>query len=174
MTINKVVKMGTPSLFQKSQPVSKFNTPALHKLIQDLTETMHHYGGVGIAAPQIGCNLRIIIFGFEQSLRYPDQEPIPETVLINPRMTKLTTDTEGGWEGCLSVPGLRAWISRSTSIRYSGHTPEGHKIEQIAHGFHARIIQHEIDHINGVLFPQRIKDYSQFGFEDALKEAGKY
>ncbi|MDR3429548.1 peptide deformylase [Silvimonas sp.] len=168
MTVRTVLKMGTPSLQEPSLPVAAFDTPELHMLIEDLFDTMHAYNGVGIAAPQIGVNLQVVIFGFEASPRYPDAKPVPQTILINPVITPLSDEEESGWEGCLSVPGLRGEVPRYTRIRYQGFDEHGHAIDRIAEGFHARVVQHECDHLWGVLYPQRIRDMTRFGFLDVL------
>lgn len=168
MTVRNVLKMGTPSLFQPSHPVTEFNTPELHSLIEDLFDTMHAYDGVGIAAPQIGVNLQIVIFGFDKNPRYPDADPVPQTVLINPIITPLTNEQELGWEGCLSVPGLRGEVARFTKISYQGMDRSGQRIERVAEGFHARVVQHECDHLLGILYPQRMSDMKKFGFLDSL------
>lgn len=168
MTVRTVLKMGTPSLQEPSLPVAAFDTPELHMLIEDLFDTMHAYNGVGIAAPQIGVNLQVVIFGFEASPRYPDAKPVPQTILINPVITPLSDEEESGWEGCLSVPGLRGEVPRYTRIRYQGFDQHGHAIDRIAEGFHARVVQHECDHLWGVLYPQRIRDMTRFGFLDVL------
>ena len=168
MSIHKVLRMGDPRLLQVAAPVTEFGTPALSALITDMFDTMAAEGGVGLAAPQIGVGLRVVIFGFEHSARYPDVTPVPTTILINPVITALNDDTEDGWEGCLSVPGLRGVVPRHTRIRYQGFTPEGTPIERIAEGFHARVVQHECDHLDGTLYPMRIKDFRRFGFTDVL------
>ena len=168
MAVRTVIKMGTPSLLERSVPVDRFNTPELHELVADLFDTMHAYHGVGIAAPQIGINLQVVIFGFEASERYPDAAPVPRTILINPVITPLDDNQEAGWEGCLSVPGLRGEVPRYTKIRYQGFDPEGNAIDRIAEGFHARVVQHECDHLWGVLYPQRITDMTRFGYTDVL------
>ncbi|GAB7127183.1 peptide deformylase [Silvimonas sp. JCM 19000] len=168
MAVRTVIKMGTPSLLERSEPVDRFNTPELHALIGDLFDTMHAYNGVGIAAPQIGVNLQVVIFGFDASDRYPDAAPVPRTILINPVITPLDEVQEDGWEGCLSVPGLRGEVPRYTRIRYQGFDPEGNVIDRVAEGFHARVVQHECDHLWGVLYPQRITDMTKFGYVDVL------
>ena len=168
MTVRTVLKMGTPSLQERSLPVTEFDTPELKALIEDLFETMHAYNGVGIAAPQIGVNLQVVIFGFESSPRYPDAVPVPQTILINPVITPLSEEEEAGWEGCLSVPGLRGEVPRYTKIRYQGFDQHGAAIDRVAEGFHARVVQHECDHLWGVLYPQRIRDMTRFGFLEVL------
>lgn len=172
MPSKNVLKMGTPSLLEKSKPVTEFSCANVYDLIQDLTNTMKEYGGVGIAAPQIGHNLRVIMFSLDFNPRYPNEKPIPFTVLINPEMELLTDQKIEGWEGCLSVPGLRGMVSRYTNIKYKGYDAEGNMIERMVDGFHARVFQHEYDHIEGILFPQRITDMKNFGFENELRENG--
>ncbi|GGP23761.1 peptide deformylase [Silvimonas iriomotensis] len=168
MTVRTVLKMGTPSLQERSATVTAFDTPELKTLIDDLFDTMHAYNGVGIAAPQIGVNLQVVIFGFESSPRYPDAQPVPQTILINPVITPLSDEEESGWEGCLSVPGLRGEVPRHTKIRYQGFDQHGHPIDRVAEGFHARVVQHECDHLWGILYPQRIRDMTRFGFLEVL------
>lgn len=167
--IKDILKMGEPLLALSAEPIDDFDTPFLHNLIKDLYDTQLRRSGVGIAAPQIGVSKRVIIVGFDQKNdRYPDQKPIPATALINPEYQILSNETIDGWEGCLSVPGLRGLVPRYTKIQFTAFDPHGEKITGIAEGFHARIIQHECDHINGFLFPQRIEDLRNFGFEDAI------
>lgn len=160
--------MGDPLLFQSADPVTRFSTPELSALIDDMFETMRVAGGVGIAAPQIGVGLQVVIFGFAKSERYPDAEPVPMTVMINPVITPLGDDEMLGWEGCLSVPGLRGEVPRYHRIRYTGFDPDGNSIDRIVEGFHARVVQHECDHLIGRLYPSRIRDFSRFGFTDIL------
>ena len=166
--IREVLRMGDPRLLQISQPVETFDTQALHALVNDLRDTMMHLDGAGLAAPQIGVLLRVVIFGVEANPRYPDVEPVPTTVLINPSIELLTKDTEEGWEGCLSVPGMRGLVSRYTRLIYSGFDQYGKPLTREAHGFHARVVQHECDHLDGILYPMRLKDMRLFGYEDAL------
>jgi peptide deformylase len=166
--IRPILRMGDPLLLQVSKPVTQFNTPELDQLLVDMFETMHDADGAGLAAPQIGVLLRVVIFGFEQNGRYPDAPPIPPTVLINPVIEPLTTDTEEGWEGCLSVPGLRGVVPRVARLRYSGFDAKGAHFTREAEGFHARVVQHECDHLDGILYPMRITDFSRFGFTDVL------
>jgi len=173
MAIRPVVKMGNAQLATPSLPVKQFATNALRSLLVDMQDTMKEKGGIGIAAPQIGVNLRVVIFGFEKSERYPDAKPIPFTVLINPVIEVLSQEQEEGWEGCLSVPGLRGLVPRFTKIRYRGFDADGRPIDVTAEGFHARVVQHECDHLDGILFPQRVKDLRHFGFEDELGEMAK-
>ena len=169
MPVMPVVKMGNKELATPSLTVSDFATVQLRDLLTDMQDTMKKEGGVGIAAPQIGINKRMVIFGFESSARYPDEKPVPFTVLINPVIEFLSDEMLDGWEGCLSVPGLRGLVPRFRQIRYSGVDLEGNAFTRVAEGFHARIVQHECDHLDGILFPQRIKDMRFFGFEDELK-----
>lgn len=168
MTIKPVVKMGNKQLATPSMPVETFATPELFNLLQDMQETMLAKGGVGIAAPQIGVNWRVIMFGFEKSLRYPNEKPVPFTILINPEITILSEEMVDGWEGCLSVPGLRGLVPRYQNIEYSGFDAYGNEIKRHAQGFHARVVQHECDHIDGILYPERLRHLKYFGFEDEL------
>lgn len=170
MPVKSVMKMGNKQLASPSLAIEDFATANLFELIQDMQDTMKEKGGVGIAAPQIGCNKRVIIFGFERSERYPNEKPVPFTVLINPTYEALSDEITDSWEGCLSVPGLRGLVSRYKKIKYSGFDPEGNLISRIAENFHARVIQHECDHLDGILFPQRLKDIRLFGFEDEIWE----
>lgn len=166
--IRDVLRMGDPRLLRVSRPVEAFGTPELAALIADLRDTMRHMSGAGIAAPQIGVDLRVVIFGGGPSPRYPDASAVPDTVLINPVLTPVGEDEEGGWEGCLSVPGLRGWVSRWTQLRYTGFDERGELIDRLASGFHARVVQHECDHLDGILYPMRVRDFSRFGFTDVL------
>ena len=168
MTVRTLLRMGDPRLLQPAAPVGEFGTPVLAALVEDLFDTMAAHGGVGLAAPQIGVGLQVVIFGFERSERYPDAAPVPRTILVNPVITPLTEDREEGWEGCLSVPGLRGMVPRATRIHYAGFTPAGEPIERFAEGFHARVVQHECDHLDGVLYPMRVRDFRRFGFTDVL------
>jgi peptide deformylase len=168
MTVHRVLKMGDPRLFQKSEPVTEFDSPELQALIQDMFDTMAALNGAGLAAPQIGVLKRIVIFGVEANPRYPNVEPVPTTVLINPEIEFLTAATEDGWEGCLSVPGMRGLVSRCTHLRYRGVDVHGNPFAREASGFHARVVQHECDHLDGILYPMRLKDMRLFGYEDAL------
>ncbi|HRQ59374.1 MAG TPA: peptide deformylase [Azoarcus taiwanensis] len=168
MTVRTVLRMGDPRLLQPAARVEAFGTPELAALIDDMFDTMAAEGGVGLAAPQIGVGLQVVIFGFEHSQRYPDAPPVPKTVLVNPVITPLGDEVEDGWEGCLSVPGLRGVVPRYVRIRYQGFTPEGESIDRFAEGFHARVVQHECDHLNGTLYPMRVTDFSRFGFTDVL------
>ena len=168
MAVREILKMGDARLLRIAQPVTAFDTPELHALLQDLRDTMAAANGAGLAAPQIGVDLQVVIFGFERSERYPDAAPVPRTILVNPVITPLTEDREEGWEGCLSVPGLRGMVPRATRIHYTGSTPAGEPIERFAEGFHARVVQHECDHLDGVLYPMRVRDFRRFGFTDVL------
>lgn len=168
MTIREILKMGDPRLLRVARPVQAFDTPELHALIADLFDTMHAAKGAGLAAPQIGVDLALVIFGFTQNERYPDAPPVPETVLINPSIEPLSDDEEEGWEGCLSVPGLRGVVPRFARIRYRGFDPTGATIDREAEGFHARVVQHECDHLIGKLYPMRVRDFSRFGFTNVL------
>ena len=168
MAVREILRMGTPSLFEVARPVTAFRTSALDDLLADMTDTMRAAGGVGIAAPQIGVSLQVVIFGFEKSERYPDAEPVPQTILINPVITPLGEDLTLGWEGCLSVPGLRGEVPRHEHIRYTGFDANGTMIDRTVSGFHARVVQHECDHLIGRLFPSRIQNFSRFGFSDIL------
>ena len=166
--MRRVLKMGDPLLFRVAEPVQEFDSAALHALVADLFDTMAALNGAGLAAPQIGVSQRVVIFGVEANPRYPDAEPVPTTVLINPVIEMLTQQSEDGWEGCLSVPGMRGLVSRCTRLRYSGFDQYGKPLTREAHGFHARVVQHECDHLDGVLYPMRLKDMCLFGYEDAL------
>lgn len=166
--IRPLLRMGDRRLLLRSREVEVFDSAELHVLIQDMLDTMKASKGVGLAAPQIGVDLRVVIFGFESSTRYPDAEPVPHTVLINPVLTPLSDEVEEGWEGCLSVPGLRGSVPRVTRLRYTGYDPGGQPIERLAEGFHARVVQHECDHLDGILYPMRIRDMTRFGFSDVL------
>ncbi len=168
MAVRRVLKMGEPSLLQASEPVSAFDTAALHELIGDMRDTMQALNGAGLAAPQIGTGLQVVIFSVANNPRYPDAEPVPETVLINPVLTMLEEEQEEGWEGCLSLPGMRGLVPRYARLRYRGFDQYGHEIDRIAEGFHARVVQHEVDHLFGVLYPMRIRDLRYFGYTDVL------
>jgi len=168
--------MGDARLWQRAEPVGRFDTPELHQLLADMRDTMHHMNGAGLAAPQIGVGLRVVIFGVQpllldkekKSLRYPDAETVPETVLINPFITPLGAEIEEDWEGCLSVPGLRGMVPRHVQIRYQGRDEYGALIDRTVSGFHARVVQHECDHLDGILYPMRIKDLTKFGYNQEL------
>ena len=168
MTIRRVLKMGEPLLLQVAQPVPAFDTPELHALVQDMRDTMAALNGAGLAAPQIGVSLRLVIFGVEANPRYPEVAPVPMTVLVNPQIEIVDRDTEEGWDGCLSVPGMRGLVGRYRRVRYRGFDQFGVAIDRVAEGFHARVVQHECDHLDGILYPLRIRDLRQFGFEDTL------
>lgn len=166
--IREILKMGDPRLLRVAGPVEDIHDLALRTIIADMYETMHAANGVGLAAPQIGVGLRLMIFGFNENPRYPNEKPVPVTTLINPWLEVLNEETEEGWEGCLSVPGMRGLVPRATRIRYGGTLEDGSELAREANGFHARVFQHEFDHLNGVLYPQRIKDMTKFGFIKAL------
>lgn len=168
MPIRPVLRMGDPLLLQKATPVERFDTPELHALIQDMWDTMEAMDGAGIAAPQIGVSLRVAIFGVGKNPRYPDAEQVPYTVLINPVLTPIGEAMEDGWEGCLSVPGMRGLVPRYARLHYAGFDPHGNPIDRMVSGFHARVVQHEYDHLDGILYPMRIQDMSQFGFTEVL------
>ena len=168
MAIKTVLRMGDPILLQQAQAVEQFNTPELHALIQDMQDTMEHMVGAGIAAPQIGVSLQVVIFGVGSNPRYPDAEQVPYTVLINPVLTPIQDEMEDGWEGCLSVPGMRGIVPRHTRLHYTGFDQYGNPIDRLVSGFHARVVQHECDHLIGVLYPMRIKNLKDFGFTDVL------
>ena len=164
--IRPVLRMGDPRLWQKSRPVENFGD--LKGLLVDMRDTMAHLNGAGLAAPQIGVPLRVVIFGVTANPRYLDIEPVPDTVLINPVLTPLSVEMEEGWEGCLSVPGMRGWVPRYRRLMYSGWDEHGSKFERTVDGFHARVVQHEVDHLDGVLYPMRIRDLTKFGFNEEL------
>ena len=166
--IRTVLRMGDPRLLRIARPVERLDTPELHALVADLFDTMAARDGAGIAAPQIGVDLRVVIFGFESNPRYPDAGPVPPTVLVNPVIEPLGPEEVEGWEGCLSVPGMRGWVPRFARIRYRGVDARGTPIDREADGFHARVVQHECDHLDGVLYPMRVRDFSRFGFTDVL------
>ena len=160
--------MGDPVLLQKAAPVERFDTPELHALIQDMKDTMADMNGAGIAAPQIGVSQRVVIFGIEHNPRYPDADEVPFTVLINPVIEPIGNEMEEGWEGCLSVPGMRGIVPRYTHLRYTGFDQFGNPIDRTVDDFHARVVQHECDHLDGILYPMRIEDLTRFGFTDVL------
>ncbi len=160
--------MGDPRLLRVAELVDQFDTPALHALIQDLRDTMAAANGAGLAAPQIGINLQVVMFGVENNPRYPDAEAVPFTILINPTLYQLDEEMEEGWEGCLSVPGMRGIVPRFKRLRYTGFDPQGNALDRTVEDFHARVVQHECDHLYGVLYPMRMKDMRQFGFTDVL------
>jgi peptide deformylase len=160
--------MGDERLLLRAAEVERFGTPELAALLQDMRDTMAHLNGAGLAAPQIGASVRVVIFGVKSNPRYPDAEEVPDTVLINPELMPLSDEIEEGWEGCLSVPGMRGWVPRWHRLRYAGFDEQGNRFERLAEGFHARVVQHECDHLDGILYPMRIRDLSRFGFNDAL------
>ena len=168
MAIHSILKMGDPRLLRTAKPVEAFNTCELDQLVSDMFETMRHANGAGLAAPQIGVDLQLVIFGFNSNPRYPEAEPVPPTVLINPVIEALSDAQEAGWEGCLSVPGLRGKVPRWTGIRYRGFDAQGQRVDRMASGFHARVVQHECDHLIGRLYPTRMTDLTQFGFTSVL------
>jgi peptide deformylase len=168
MAVRDILRMGDPRLLRVAEPVDAFDTPELHALIADMFDTMHAANGVGLAAPQIGVNLQLVIFGFSRNERYPDAPAVPETVLLNPVLTPLTDEMEDGWEGCLSVPGLRGVVPRHTRLHYGGFDPLGVPISREVDGFHARVVQHECDHLIGMLYPMRVRDFSKFGYTEVL------
>ena len=166
--IREILRMGDPRLLDRSREVERFGTRELAELLADMRDTMQDADGAGLAAPQIGVPLRVVIFGVEANPRYPDAEAVPYTELVNPVLTPLGDEEEDGWEGCLSVPGLRGVVPRFTRLRYEGFDPQGHPIRREVDGFHARVVQHETDHLDGILYPQRIRDMRKFGFTDIL------
>ncbi|MEJ6023193.1 peptide deformylase [Ramlibacter sp. PS4R-6] len=169
MAVHPILKMGDPRLLRVAQPVTRFGTPELNTLVADMFETMKAANGAGLAAPQIGVDLQLVIFGTDApNPRYPDAPPVPRTILLNPVITPLSNEEEDGWEGCLSVPGLRGVVPRWKAIRYTGFDPEGKPIDRTADGFHARVVQHEVDHLLGKLYPMRVRDFTQFGFTEVL------
>lgn len=168
MSVCPVLRMGDPRLLRIARPVEQFDTPELHALIRDMEDTMAHLNGAGLAAPQIGVDLRVVIFGVGANPRYPDAEEVPYTVLINPVLEPLAADEEDGWEGCLSVPGMRGLVPRHLRLRYSGFDAMGNTVEREVSGFHARVVQHECDHLDGILYPMRIRDLRNFGFTEVL------
>jgi len=168
MPTREVLRMGHPVLREKARAVENVGTPELRALVADMKETMAAKNGAGLAAPQIGVGQRVVIFGVDHNPRYPDAEPVPFTVLVNPKIVMLTRDVESDWEGCLSVPGMRGVVPRYTRLRYTGTDEEGNPIDRVAEGFHARVVQHECDHLDGILYPQRMTDMSTFGFTREL------
>ena len=169
MAVRTLLKMGNPKLLQVAKPVKMFATPELDALVEDLMDTMQAEDGAGLAAPQIGVGIRVVVFGFESNIRYPEAAPVPQTVLVNPLIEPLSDEREAAWEGCLSVPGLRGVVPRYTHIRYRGFDQFGVAIEREAHDFHARVVQHECDHLDGILYPQRMTDMRLFGFTEVLE-----
>ncbi|MEP6883921.1 MAG: peptide deformylase [Gammaproteobacteria bacterium] len=168
MAIREVLKMGDPRLLAIAAPVSGFGTPELENLLTDMRDTMRNLNGAGLAAPQIGAGRRVVIFGFESNPRYPEADSVPFTVLINPVLTPLGDEQDEDWEGCLSVPGMRGLVPRYRTLRYTGRDAAGVALDRTVSGFHARVVQHEVDHLDGILYPRRIRDLTQFGFNDAL------
>ena len=168
MTIHTILKMGDPRLLRVAQPVRQFGTPELQTLVDDMFETMRSVRGAGLAAPQIGVDLALVIFGFRHNERYPEAPAVPETVLLNPSIEPIGSVEDEGWEGCLSVPGMRGVVPRFARIVYRGFDLDGTPIEREAEGFHARVVQHECDHLVGKLYPMRIRDFSRFGFTSVL------
>jgi peptide deformylase len=168
MAIREVLRMGDPRLLAVAEPVEAFGTPELENLLADMRDTMQNLNGAGLAAPQIGVGLRVVIFGMDHNPRYPDADAVPYTVLINPALIPLGDEMEEGWEGCLSVPGMRGLVPRYRHLRYTGVDERGQPIARDVEGFHARVVQHEVDHLDGILYPRRIRDLTQFGFSDAL------
>ena len=168
MAVRRVLKMGDPLLYRKAELVKGFKTPELDALVADMFDTMAALNSAGLAAPQIGVSQRVVIFSVESNPRYPDVEPVPTTVLINPILTPIGDEMEEGWEGCLSVPGLRGLVTRYQSLRYTGFDQNGTPIDRTVSGFHARVVQHECDHLDGILYPMRLRDIRLLGFEDAL------
>lgn len=168
MSVREILKMGDARLLRVAKPVERFATQELRSLIEDMFDTMRAAGGVGLAAPQIGVDLALVIFGFEHSERYPQAPAVPQTILCNPQIEPLDDVEDDGWEGCLSVPGLRGMVPRFTRIRYRGQDEMGQAIDRLAEGFHARVVQHECDHLIGKLYPMRIRDFTRFGFQSVL------
>jgi peptide deformylase len=168
MAVRTVLRMGDTRLLEQAKSVEKFATPELHALIADMQDTMRALNGAGLAAPQIGVGLQVVIFGVDHNPRYPDAETVPHTVLINPALTALGTDMEDGWEGCLSVPGMRGLVPRYKNLRYRGFDQSGNAVDRTVSGFHARVVQHECDHLAGILYPMRIRDLRNFGFTEEL------
>ena len=168
-----VLRMGDPILLTRASEITEFDTPELHQLIEDMIDTMAAEEGAGLAAPQLGYSQRLVVFGFEDNARYPDADSVPRTVLLNPVITPLDDIVEEGWEGCLSVPGLRGLVPRYCNIEYSGFDPSGTPIKVKASGFHARVVQHECDHLDGILYPQRMTDLTHFGYIDELLDSGQ-
>jgi peptide deformylase len=166
--IREVLKMGDPRLLERARPVTAFATPELDALIADMRDTMAHLDGAGLAAPQIGVGLRVVVFGVHRNPRYPDAEEVPDTVLINPELAPIGDRMVEGWEGCLSVPGMRGLVPRFERLRYRGYDAAGVPIDRTVEGFHAVVVQHEVDHLDGILYPMRIRDLTKFGFTEAL------
>ena len=173
MAIKQVLRLGAPSLLQRSSEVVEFNSAHLDQLIIDLWDTVQYENGAGLAAPQIAVNQRVVIFGMDSNPRYPDAPAVPQTVLINPEIIPLSDDKEEGWEGCLSLPGMRALVPRYTKIRYRGYDQTGELFSRDVDGFHARVVQHECDHLEGILYPQRIRNMQSFGYREELEQSGR-
>lgn len=170
--IREILRMGDPRLLRVAEPVREFGTPGLRALVADMFDTMQAANGAGLAAPQIGVSLRVVIFGYAdptvRNPRYPEADPVPQTILVNPEIEALSSGMEEGWEGCLSVPGLRGIVERHAHLRYRGFDLDGRPIERLAEGFHARVVQHECDHLDGILYPMRVRDFTRFGYTDVL------
>ena len=174
MAVRSVLRMGDSRLLEPAKPVEKFDTPDLHALVADMRDTMQALDGAGLAAPQIGVGLQVVIFGIDHNPRYPDAETVPQTVLINPALAAIGEEVEEGWEGCLSVPGMRGLVPRYRDLRYRGFDQYGKVIERTVSGFHARVVQHECDHLAGILYPMRIRDLRNFGFTEELFPGGDF
>ncbi|HEU4653266.1 MAG TPA: peptide deformylase [Steroidobacteraceae bacterium] len=168
MAIRPVLKMGDPILLKVAEPIATFDTPELHDLLVDMHDTMAALNGAGLAAPQIGVSKQVVIFGVGRNARYPQAEEVPYTVLVNPTLEPVSSQLEDGWEGCLSVPGMRGLVPRYSELRYRGYDQFGNAIDRTVSGFHARVVQHEVDHLLGVLYPMRIRDLRNFGFNETL------
>ena len=166
--IREVLRMGEPRLLQRPAEVTQFNSEELTQLLEDMRDTMAHLNGAGLAAPQIGVSQQVVVFGVARNPRYPQAEEVPYTVLINPQLEAVLQEMEEGWEGCLSVPGMRGLVPRYTQLRYRGFDQAGKPIDRTVSGFHARVVQHEVDHLNGILYPMRIRDLRNFGFNETL------
>lgn len=173
MAVREVLRIGNPALLEIAQPVKEFDTPELHQLIVDMLDTMAARQGAGLAAPQVGVNLRVVIFGISNNPRYPDAEPVPNTILINPVIDFLSNELQEDWEGCLSVPDMRGWVPRYQHIRYSGYNHYGNFFSREVTDFHARVVQHECDHLNGILYPLHIKDLRKFGYREEILAAAE-
>ncbi len=171
MAVKPVLRLGDPRLLRTANTVTEFNTPALDKLIEDMLDTMQTNDGAGLAAPQIGAGLRVVVFGFETNSRYPDHSQVPKTLIVNPQITPLSDETVDDWEGCLSVPGMRGMVCRYNQIEYRGFSSAGEPIEVIAEGFHARVVQHECDHLDGIIYTHRLTDPTLFGFTEELSDS---
>ena len=173
MAVRPILRLGHPVLRQVAAPVAEFGTPALRELVHDMLETMRANDGAGLAANQIGVPTRVVVFELATNPRYPEAEPVPLTVLVNPEIEFLGDEQESGWEGCLSVPGMRGLVPRYRRLRYRGFDELGQPLDRTVEGFHARVVQHECDHLDGILYPQRIEDMTAFGFQDELVESGE-